>query len=70
MDSGPHDSLLSRLKRGLRSPAAPDPADQGTAYGMELWLGLKPRIREQAVKDSRWFERLLPKRPPRQETSR
>jgi hypothetical protein len=64
MGTQPHDSLLLRLMRGLRSPSAPDPADQGTAYGMELWLGVAHHV-PQAPKDSRWFERLLPKRPRR-----
>jgi hypothetical protein len=32
-------SLLARWKRARKTPRAPDPADMGTAFGMECSLG-------------------------------
>jgi hypothetical protein len=31
-------SLLARLTGRRRAPRAPEPADMGTAFGMEQWL--------------------------------
>ena len=62
----------SRLKRLMRRgdvPAEPDPADVGTAYGLDLSLSLPLENARSSAKDSRsvrwkrWFSR--GSRPPR-----
>ena len=38
MAHAPHASILFRLNRVQQAPAEPDPADVGTAFGLELSL--------------------------------
>jgi hypothetical protein len=60
MTSQPPASILARLKR-RRMPSAPDPADLGTAFGLDLSLQ-PPPLAQQAPAQPRhpgWLERLL-----------
>lgn len=53
--------LLYRLARGRRAATAPDPAEVGTAFGMELTLAPdpadEPAARSALRKPGRWLLR-------------
>lgn len=60
--------ILFRLARGRRLAAAPDPADVGTAYGMELTLAPDPTEDDAASRAptrrrSPWLRRWVARRP-------
>lgn len=63
--------LLMRLARGRRAPRAPDPADMGTAFGLDYILDqaandlLAPEAAGSARASTEWFRRWLPAKPER-----
>jgi hypothetical protein len=63
--------LLMRLARARRAPRAPDPADMGTAFGLDYILDqaandlLAPEVVGPARVSADWFRRWLPAKPER-----
>lgn len=63
--------LLMRLARGHRAPRAPDPADMGTAFGLDYILDQAandtgpPEAVGAARASTDWFRRWLPVKPER-----
>jgi hypothetical protein len=60
MANTPHASILTRLGRIRRQvPLVPDPADFGTAFGLEMSLG-EPASPQATAKANRprWLDRL------------
>lgn len=60
MANAPHASILSRFGRIRRElPVVPEPADFGTAFGLEMSLGEPaPRQAPARAHASRWLGRL------------
>lgn len=61
---------LMRLVRGRRAPRAPDPADMGTAFGLdyildEAALEASARATAEAAAPVEWYRRWLPSKPAR-----
>jgi hypothetical protein len=63
--------LLMRLARGRRAPRTPDPADMGTAFGLDYILDqaakdmAAPDVVASAWASTEWFRRWLPAKPER-----
>jgi hypothetical protein len=58
MNTAAHASILYRLDRSHRAPAAPDPADLGTAFGLDLSMEPPaPEAGDEAAAPT-WLERL------------
>lgn len=60
-------SLLARLTRGRRRQRQPEPADMGTAFGMEQWLDERDhgRLPATAAPKRAWWPRWLHGGAPR-----
>ncbi|WP_395700502.1 hypothetical protein [Aquabacterium sp.] len=62
--------LLMRLARARRAPRSPDPADMGTAFGLDFILdeaaadGSSDPVSD-ASPAAEWFRRWLPAKPAR-----
>jgi len=71
MASALNPLLLMRLARGRRAPRSPDPADMGTAFGLDYILDeaakdmAAPEVVASAWASTDWFRRWLPAKPER-----
>jgi hypothetical protein len=64
MANAPHASILFRLGRARRPiPVVPEPADFGTAFGLEMSLG-EPAPAPVPAEMPRWLARLRSKPAP------
>jgi len=68
MADAPNPLLLMRLARQRRVPVVPDPADMGTAFGLDFILD-EAASRESADgapgEPGAWYRRWLPSKPAR-----
>lgn len=67
MDPASTTPRFLRFTRAARKPAAPDPADMGTCFGLEMTLDVppaKPAVAD-APQASHWWQRLAAHKPAR-----
>lgn len=69
MSDALNPSLLMRLARARRSPVTPDPADMGTAFGLDYILDeAAQKLGSEtlpAEPGAAWYRRWLPGKPAR-----
>lgn len=68
MADGPNPLLLMRLARQRRVPTTPDPADMGTAFGLDYILdeaASQEAVDGAPAEPGAWYRRWLPGKPAR-----